>query len=62
MNFQWTTNKVAATGDFVLIGDEINPVIKELQANGIEVTALHNHMIDDSPRLFFLHFWSIRRT
>ncbi|MCI0415573.1 DUF1259 domain-containing protein [bacterium] len=59
LNFQSTGGKVAATGDFVLTGDEVNPVMKELQANGIQVTALHNHMIDDEPRLFFLHFWVI---
>jgi biotin operon repressor len=61
MNFQSTGGKIAATGDFVLTGDEVNPVIKELQANGIQVTALHNHMINDEPRLFFLHFWVIDR-
>jgi hypothetical protein len=58
-NFQATGGKFAATGDFVLTGDEVNPVIKVLQTNGIHVTALHNHMINDEPRLFFLHFWAI---
>ena len=50
--------KVAATGDFVLTADEVNPVLKALRAGGIEVTALHNHMLDDEPRLFFMHFWA----
>jgi hypothetical protein len=50
--------KAATTGDFVLTADEVNPVIKALQANGIEVTALHNHMLNDEPRLFFMHFWT----
>jgi hypothetical protein len=36
----------------------VNPVIKALQANGIEVTAVHNHMLNDEPRLFFMHFWA----
>ena len=36
----------------------MNPVIRALRANGIEVTALHNHMLDDEPRLFFMHFWA----
>ena len=49
--------KAAATGDFVLTADEVNPVIRALRANKIEVTAIHNHMLDEEPRLFFLHFW-----
>ena len=50
--------KAAITGDFVLIASEVNPVIKELRDNGIEVTALHSHMLTDSPHLFFMHFWA----
>jgi hypothetical protein len=45
------------TGDFVLSGDEVNPVIRRLRANDIDVTAVHNHMLDEQPRLFF-HFWA----
>jgi hypothetical protein len=48
---------VAASGDFVLIAGEVNPVIRELQAKGIRVTALHSHMLRETPRLFFMHFW-----
>ncbi|MBR0715921.1 DUF1259 domain-containing protein [Bradyrhizobium liaoningense] len=59
INFQPTGGgKAAITGDFVLTGDEVNPVIKALRSNGIEVTALHSHMIDEQPRLFFCHFWA----
>ncbi|ACB96130.1 DUF1259 domain-containing protein [Beijerinckia indica] len=59
INFQPTgKGKAAITGDFVLIGSEVNPVLRTLQENGIEVTAVHNHMLDDQPRLFFLHFWA----
>jgi hypothetical protein len=59
INFQPTgEGKAAITGDFVLTGDEVNPVIKELVANGIQVTAVHSHMLDEQPRLFFLHFWA----
>ena len=59
INFQPTGGgKAAITGDFVLSGDEVNPVIKALRANGIEVTALHSHMLDEQPRLFFMHFWA----
>jgi hypothetical protein len=50
--------KAAITGDFVLLGEEVNPVIKTLRANSIEVTALHSHMLDEQPRLFFMHFWA----
>lgn len=58
LNFQPTGGgKAAITGDFVLIGKEVNPVIKALQSNGIAVTALHSHMLNEQPRLFFMHFW-----
>jgi len=50
--------KAAITGDFVLVASEVNPVIKALRENGIEVTALHSHMLTDSPHLFFMHFWA----
>lgn len=50
--------KAAITGDFVLSGGEVNPVIRALRANGIDVTAVHSHMLDEQPRLFFLHFWA----
>jgi Domain of Unknown Function (DUF1259) len=50
--------KAAITGDFVLTANEVNPVIKALRSNGIEVTALHSHMLDEQPRLFFCHFWA----
>ena len=59
INFQSTGFDTAAiTGDFVLIASEVNPVIKAFQANGIEVTALHSHMLDEQPRVFFMHFWA----
>jgi hypothetical protein len=59
INFEPTgSGKAAITGDFVLLGKEVNPVLKALRNNGIEVTALHSHMIDDSPHLFFMHFWA----
>jgi hypothetical protein len=59
INFQPTGGgKAAITGDFVLAGEEVNPVINALRSNGIEVTALHSHMLDEQPRLFFMHFWA----
>src|SRR4051812_31196442 len=58
INFQSTgAGKAAITGDLVLTGDEVNPVLKALGGHDIEVTAVHNHMLDDQPRLFFMHFW-----
>ena len=59
LNFQPTGGgKAAITGDFVLLGSEVNPILRTLRQHGIEVTALHSHMIDDSPHLFFMHFWA----
>ena len=59
INFQPTGGgKAAITGDFALTGDEVNPVISAMLSNGIEVTAVHSHMLDEQPRLFFLHFWA----
>jgi len=59
INFQPTGGgKAAITGDFVLIAKEVNPVLKALRDHGIEVTAIHNHMLDDQPHLYFMHFWA----
>ena len=59
INFQPTGGgKAALTGDFVLSGNEVNPVVAALRTHGIEVTALHSHMLDERPRLFFMHFWA----
>ena len=51
--------RVAATGDFVLTAEEVAPVTAELSRRGIEITALHNHMLGETPRLFFMHFWAL---
>jgi hypothetical protein len=59
INFQPTGGgKAAITGDFVLSAKEVGPVMQALRANGIEITALHNHMLGEEPRLFFMHFWA----
>ena len=59
INFQPTGfNTAAITGDFVLPPQEVNPVIGALKEAGIEVTALHSHMLQEEPRMFFLHFWA----
>ena len=58
INFQPTDKGAAITGDFVMTANEVNLVIRELRKAGIQVTALHSHMLDESPRLFFMHFWA----
>lgn len=59
LNFQQAEEgKVAATGDFVMMRDEVNPVTKALAEHGIMVTALHNHLVHGSPELYFMHFWA----
>lgn len=55
--FQKVGDKSFATGDFVLLSEEVNKVIKVLTENNITVTALHNHMLKEEPRLFYMHFW-----
>ncbi len=59
INFQPTgPGKAAITGDFVLRGSEVNPVIRAFKKNGIDVTALHSHLVDSDPQLYFMHFWA----
>jgi Domain of Unknown Function (DUF1259) len=59
INFQPTdSGRAAIAGDFVLLAKEVNPVMKALSGNGIAVTALHSHMLNEQPRLFFMHFWA----
>lgn len=59
LNFQPTGGgKAAITGDFVLLASEVNSVITALRQNGIQVTAVHSHMLQEEPRLFFMHFWA----
>jgi hypothetical protein len=59
INFQPTgEGRAAITGDFVAIANEVQPLIKALRENGIEVTAIHNHMVGEEPRAFFIHFWA----
>jgi hypothetical protein len=60
INFQPTGGgKAAVTGDFVLLAKEVDPVMRSLRASGIEVTALHSHMLGEQPRLYFMHFWAV---
>ena len=57
--FQGTPEKAAVAGDFTMLENEVAPVIKSLVENGIEVVAVHNHMVHEQPRIFFLHFWGV---
>lgn len=50
-------NSIAATGEFVLEAAEVEPVLHSLTSNGINVTSLHNHMLTEEPRLFYMHYW-----
>jgi hypothetical protein len=59
INFQMDSSKAAIAGDFVLLAEEVNPVVKTLTENGITVTAIHNHMLFDNPHLFMMHFWAV---
>jgi len=59
INFQPTGGgKAAITGDFVLIGTEVMDVLRTLRSNGIDVTAIHSHMLTEQPRIIFMHFWA----
>ena len=57
--WQGTPEKAAVAGDFTMLEDEVAPVIKTLVENGIEVVAVHNHMVHEKPRIFFLHYWGV---
>jgi hypothetical protein len=59
LHFQSAGAKVASAGQIVLLSDEVNPVIAELRRHGIEITALHDHLLSETPRLFFLHYWVV---
>jgi len=60
LNFQPTgEGKVASTGDFVLRAAELNRALQALHKQGINITAVHNHMLGEEPRLFFMHFWAV---
>jgi hypothetical protein len=59
LNFQPTGGgKAAINGDFVMTAGEVDPVIRALRENGIAIVELHNHLTDEQPRLFFMHFWA----
>src|SRR4030095_3376086 len=57
--FQGMPDHAAVAGDFTMLEDEVAPVIKALVENGIEVVAVHNHMVHEQPRIFFLHYWGV---
>jgi len=57
--WQGTTDHAAVCGDFTMLENEVAPVIKNLVENGIEVVAVHNHMVHEDPKIFFLHYWGV---
>jgi hypothetical protein len=57
--FQGTPDRASVAGDFTMLENEVAPVIKALIENGIEVVAVHNHMVHEQPRIFFLHYWGV---
>lgn len=57
--WQGTPERAAVAGDFTMLENEVEPVIKALVGNGIEIVAVHNHMIHETPRIFFLHYWGV---
>jgi hypothetical protein len=57
INIQRSRDRIQTTGDFVLLESEVKPVMKALYDHGITATALHNHMLEESPRMFMMHFW-----
>ncbi len=57
--WQGTPERAAVAGDFTMLENEVAPVIKALVENGIEVVAVHNHMVHETPRIFFLHYWGV---
>ena len=63
INFQPVgADKAATTGDLVLVGSEVSPVMRSLRSNGVEVTALHTNMVGEQPTLYFMHFWAVGNT
>jgi len=57
--WQGTPEHAAVAGDFTMLEDEVAPVIKALVESGIEVVAVHNHMVHEQPRIYFLHYWGV---
>jgi hypothetical protein len=57
--WQGTPDRAAVCGDFVMLENEVAPVIKALVIHGLEVVAVHNHMVHESPKTFFLHYWGV---
>ena len=50
--------RAVATGDFAVTGPQVPPMLQAFAAHGITATALHTHMIGESPTLYFIHFWA----
>ena len=55
--FFGSDEKAVVAGDVAMLEDEVQPVLKTLRANGLQVVAIHHHMIDSKPMIIFLHYW-----
>jgi hypothetical protein len=55
--FIGTNERAHVAGDIAMLANEVNPVIRALRKHGIKILAVHNHMLDEEPRIFFLHYW-----
>ncbi len=60
--FIGSDEKALVDGDFAMLESELQPVLKALRSNGINIVAIHNHMTGESPRIIFLHYWGIGST
>lgn len=55
--FAGTDERAYVAGDVAMTAPEVQKVIRELRKGGINIAAVHNHMLDEAPRIFFLHYW-----
>jgi len=58
-NFEKAGDKTAVIGEFALLGSEVNPVIDALRKGNVGISALHNHLIGEQPRILYLHFQAL---
>jgi hypothetical protein len=56
--FAGAPDRALVDGDFAMLEDELQAVLKALRAHGVQVVAIHNHMTHEQPRIMFLHYWA----
>ena len=57
--FAGSDEKAIVDGDFVMTESELQPVLKALRGAKINIVAIHNHMVEEAPRMMFLHYWGM---